>query len=329
MLEQDLIKYPGDYDFYQTVYALQNQAKRAGFESGAVGHDNLPRLEAVRFSAAQQVGYAGGPIHQVTEVEGSYQLDLAVTFLGLTGANGALPFHYTEAILQRIRHKDHALRDFFDMFNNRLIALYYRSWEKYRFAIGYEQNACNPTDPMSVALSNLTGAEDDLELYFASYFTHGIRNEANLRNMLQEIVAGEVVIHTLQGQWIDMAGDEVTRLCSRQQPEGVFACLGVNSMVGGQMWDLSSKIDIVLKPADATDFDQLKPNSAKRHIIENLVAKYLGPAVTSSLKVETSYDAIIKPRLGGAEMQLGCGAMLLFGDVGDKLGGKQSRKVCL
>jgi len=325
MLEKDLIQYPHDYDFYQAVYAVQNQAKRAGFENGAIGRDNFPSLEAVRFSVAQQVGYAGAPINHVTEVADSHQLDLAVTFLGLTGVNGALPFHYTEAILQRIRHKDHALRDFFDMFNNRLIALYYRSWEKYRFAIGYEQNACNPTDPISVALSNLTGAEDDLELYFASYFKHAIRNEANLRNMLQEIVAGDVVIKTLQGQWINMADDEVTRLCSRQQPEGTFACLGVNSMVGGKMWDLSSKIDIVLKPSDASDFDQLKPNSDKRKIIENLVANYLGPAVKSSLKVEADYDAIVKPRLGAVEMQLGSGAMLLH----DESHGEQVRKVCL
>lgn len=325
MLEKDLIQFPHDYDFYQAVYALQNQAKRAGFENSAVGHDNFPSLEAVRFSVAQQVGYAGAPIHQVSEVADSHQLELAVTFLGLTGMNGVLPFHYTEAILQRMRHKDHALRDFFDMFNHRIIALYYRSWEKYRFSIGYEQNACNPTDPISVALSNLTGAEDDLSLYFASYFKHAIRNEANLRNMLQEIVAGDVVIKTLQGEWINMADDEVTRLCSPQQPEGAFACLGVNSMVGGKMWDLSSKIDIVLKPHDASDFDQLKPNSVKRKIITNLVAKYLGPAVKSSLKVEADYDAIIKPRLGSAEMQLGSGAMLLQ----DESQGQQSRKVCL
>jgi len=325
MLDKDLIQYPQDYDFYQAVYALQNRAKRAGFEHGAIGRDNFPNLEAVRFSVAQQVGYAGAPINKVSEVTDSHQLDLAVTFLGLTGMNGVLPFHYTEAILQRIRHKDHALCDFFDMFNNRIIALYYRSWEKYRFAIGYEQNACKPTDPISVALSNLIGAEDDLALYFASYFKHAIRNEANLRNMLQEIVDGEVVIKTLQGQWVNMGDDEVTQLCSRQQPEGAFACLGVNSMLGENMWDLSSKIDIVIKPRNGRDFDQLKPNSATRKVIEKAVSSYLGPAVKSSLKVEANYDAIIKPRLGSVEMQLGAGAMLLH----DESQNCQPRKVCL
>ena len=80
MLEKDLIQFPHDYDFYQAVYAVQNQAKRAGIENGAIGRDNFPSLEAVRFSVAQQVGYAGAPISQVTAVEDSHQLDLAVTF---------------------------------------------------------------------------------------------------------------------------------------------------------------------------------------------------------------------------------------------------------
>lgn len=325
MLKDDLIQAPQEFDFYQAVYALQNQAKRAGQDNAAVGRDNFPNKEAVRFSAAQLVGYAGAPINKISPVLGSKQLDMAVTFMGLTGTNGVLPFHYTETVLQRMRHKDHALRDFFDMLNNRVIALYYRSWEKYRFAIGYEQNGCGATDPISVAISNLTGAEEELELYFAGYFRHAVRNEANLRNMLTELVNGDVEIETLQGQWITMADDEVTRLCSRHQPEGTFACLGVNSMLGDQMWDLSSKVEIILKPTHAADFDRLKPNSANRKIIEKLVSGYLGPAIKSKLVVEADYDEIKKPRLGEAEMQLGFGAMLLH----DESQGKKLHKVRL
>ena len=38
---------------------------------------------------------------------------MTVTFLGLTGPRGTLPYHYTELLLDRVlRHRDHTLRDF-------------------------------------------------------------------------------------------------------------------------------------------------------------------------------------------------------------------------
>jgi type VI secretion system protein ImpH len=65
---------------------------------------------------------------------------MVVSFLGLTGPSGVLPRHYTELMLNRIRAKDFSLRDFFDLFNHRLISLFYRSWEKFRLPLGYERS---------------------------------------------------------------------------------------------------------------------------------------------------------------------------------------------
>ena len=67
--------------------------------------------------------------------------EMIVTFLGLTGPSGVLPRHYTELLIERVRDKDYSLRDFLDLFNHRLISLFYRAWEKYRLPIGYERSA--------------------------------------------------------------------------------------------------------------------------------------------------------------------------------------------
>ena len=64
---------------------------------------------------------------------------MTVACLGLTGPQGVLPDHYTALLISRVRGKDYALRDFFDLFNHRTISLFYRAWEKYQVAPSFER----------------------------------------------------------------------------------------------------------------------------------------------------------------------------------------------
>ena len=60
--------------------------------------------------------------------------------MGLAGTGGILPSHYTQLLIDRVREKDFGLRDFLDLFNHRLIAQFYRAWEKCHFYVGYESS---------------------------------------------------------------------------------------------------------------------------------------------------------------------------------------------
>ena len=50
-----------------------------------------------------------------------------------------LPLHYTDLVVDRMRERDTSMQDFFDIFNHRMISLFYQAWEKYRFTIPYER----------------------------------------------------------------------------------------------------------------------------------------------------------------------------------------------
>ena len=127
-----------------------------------------PAAEAVRFRALPSLSFPAGAISDLRSVLSSDPFahsvpppEMLVTFLGLTGPSGALPRHYTELLLQRIREKDFSLRDFLDLFNHRLISLFYRAWEKYNWPIAYEcawvdGGAAEP-DPITQAVYCLDG----------------------------------------------------------------------------------------------------------------------------------------------------------------------------
>ena len=64
---------------------------------------------------------------------------MTVNFMGLIGPLGVLPQYYTELVISRGRAKDNAIRDFFDIFNHRMISLFFQAWQKYRFTVAYER----------------------------------------------------------------------------------------------------------------------------------------------------------------------------------------------
>ena len=136
-VEQQLKTEPFRFSFFQAVRILERLWKHRA----AVGKDASPLNEVVRFKAHQSMQFPASEIHhlEVPPADTDAPWKMIVTFMGLTGSSGALPRSYTTTILERARDRDFTLREFLDLFNHRLISLFYRAWEKYRFWIGYER----------------------------------------------------------------------------------------------------------------------------------------------------------------------------------------------
>lgn len=73
---------------------------------------------------------------------------VVLNFFGLFGPQGALPLTYTQTICEldslfavRNLSTRTAFRDWLDIFNDRMTALLYRAWQKYRMPVGYLRSA--------------------------------------------------------------------------------------------------------------------------------------------------------------------------------------------
>ena len=209
---QRLFGEPHRFSFHQAVRLLGRialQRARDGDRAAGypVGHDHPPAEEVVRFRTLQALSFAASEITKLVDPRSPKTSkqpkdsppEMTVTFLGLTGPNGALPDHYTTLFLQRLREKDDSLYHFFDLFNHRTISLFYRAWEKYRLPISYESAALSDGDDLATqALYSLVGLGtnglrgrqsvcDEAILFYAGHFSEQSRSAITLEEMLRVV----------------------------------------------------------------------------------------------------------------------------------------------
>lgn len=126
------------FGFFQAVRLLQLMDP----DAAAVGTGDDPAAECVRFSSRVSLSFPPGEIYEIRPGAADDQsTEMVVNFMGLASpaSYGSLPMPYTELILAQEREKHSALRRFLDLFNHRLVSLFYRAWEKYRFGVVYER----------------------------------------------------------------------------------------------------------------------------------------------------------------------------------------------
>jgi type VI secretion system protein ImpH len=303
------------FDFFQAVRLLEKLAP----ERRPVGHDATPRSEAARFRAHLSLSFPPSSIYQIEAPAPRVPVPtLTVAFMGLTGPSGVLPRHYTE-MLMRARDargpERYVARDWFDMFNHRMISLFYRAWTKYRFWLTYERGEYARPDPdlFTLAVYSLIGlgspslrnrlriairpdakyrqpervlgrVEDLALLYYAGLLAHRPRCAISLERILEDYFGLPVRLLQFQGQWLQLDPESQSRL----SPEGGNTELGMNVIAGERVWDVRSKIRLRLGPLSYEQFlsfcpDQSPTPRAKNFFkLMHLVRFYVGP----ELKVE-------------------------------------------
>jgi type VI secretion system protein ImpH len=189
---------------------------------------------------------------------------MEVAFMGLTGPLGVLPVPYTELLIDRIRQKDTALWEFLDLFNHRLISLFYRAWEKYRFAVAYERGA---DDQFTECLFNIIGlgtrglrgrisVPDEALLFYGGLVAQRPHSASSIQAILSDYFGVPVHADQFSGHWLELDDDGLSRLGSANSD------LGKNTIAGSRVWDNQSKFRLRFGPLTLKEFIRFLPSGA-------------------------------------------------------------------
>jgi type VI secretion system protein ImpH len=278
-LDRELYRAGYRFQFFQAVRLLE----RLHRNRTPIGRHADPNDEVVRCRVWQSLAFPAGEIYEAKQAnasDGELIDTLWVNFMGLSGVSGPLPLHWTSQLAERATEPEsqpqkqtEALRAFLDIFNHRLISLFYRAWEKYRFAIAYERNE---EDFFSQYLYSLIGLgtpglqgrlniDDQFLWYYAGLLAQRPRSAVALEGILRDYFGVRIDVVQFQGQWFEMNADLLSSLGANGQNNQ----LGVSAVLWERIWDPQARFRINVGPLEYSQFRDFLPGSdAYVHLVE-------------------------------------------------------------
>lgn len=250
------------FNFFQAVRLLALiSPERPGL--GAAEH---PSEEVVRFRTRPSLAFPASAIHAISVDQDPPTM--TVEFFGLIGMQGALPLHYTEHILGRAAARDYAMANFLDIFNHRLLSLFYRAWEKHSFPARYQlaaarQQRCAISEYLLSFIGlNTPGLQarhsvaDEALLRYCGLIAQAPRSASALANALSDYFGVEVEVEQFIGSWHPVADEDRCDL----RGSGDNNRLGGGAIAGDAAWDPHAGLRLRLGPLSLLRFLAFLPD---------------------------------------------------------------------
>jgi type VI secretion system protein ImpH len=302
-LDDSLFLSAYEFDFFQAVRLLTLlDAERHGERHSGESTDFN---NVVRFCAHNSLAFPASAIASIEKKNGDPP-SMAVTFMGMIGPRGVLPTAYTEIAIDRESFGDRSFADFLDIFNHRLIQLFFEAWKKHQFVIGYEQSQQRDRlDTFTSYLFDLVGmgtsglqnrmpVPDIGLLHYAGLLAQRPHSADALRSLLHHYFEVPASVEQFCGKWHALETDE---LCSLGSDEAASE-LGGGAVAGDAVWSRQALVRIVLGPLTADEFHRFLPNGKDFFKIAALVRWFLGSSLEFEIQPTLARDEVPPCRLG-------------------------------
>ncbi len=292
-LKTELFDEPYRFEFFQAVRLLEKIYP----DKKAVGQEAMPHEEMVRFRSRVSFDFPASEIQKIEEsfdeLNDEKKLEMYVNFMGMVGMNGVMPLPYTELVISRARYKDTAMWSFLDIFSHRMISMFFRAWEKYRFPVGYERGQDKFTsylfDFVGLGTNGLRGRmslEDESLLPYSGLIAQKPHSSNALENILSDYFGVKAKVLQFFGQWLDLDKDSYTKLGS------AYSDLSRSAIIGTRIWDQQSKFRIVIGAMSFKQFQAFLPNGSAHEALKSIVRFMTGIEFDFDLRLVLEADDV-------------------------------------
>lgn len=283
-VHEQLHEKPWTYGFFQAVRVLQrlNPGKQP------VGYFVSPADEAVHFTVPTSIAFPASEVQSLDRA-GSRGPNMGVNVFGLLGQQGVLPYWYSVVIDDAARSKNEAPRAFFDLFQHRMLSLFYRAWEKGRPEVAFERGG---TDQLEEGLRSVVGLDspalrarlsvpDTAMLFYSGLLGPTQRSALALEQMLVDYFAVPTEVVQFSGGWFALDREAQTCLGN----DGPTEELGLGTVLGDAIWNEQARVRIRVGPLSREEFEGFLPGGSAFEELRDLVRFHTGEDVETEVQL--------------------------------------------
>jgi type VI secretion system protein ImpH len=287
------------YGFFQAVRLLECLLSK---ERG-VGKSEHPREDPVRFCQDTSLAFAPTTIDRYVPAGTDHAARLFVNFMGLLGPNGALPLTVSGYLHDRVHnHNDTAMVRFLDIFNHRMISLFYRGWAAGQQVLSRDRPDDDTYDRFvgslfGLGMRSFLGADvvpDEAKRHFAGRLASQAKNPEGLEGIVSGYFGIPTKIVEFVGRWMPLVDEYRCRLGT---PRGSQA-LGSTAIVGGRVWECQQKFRLRLGPMALADYERLLPRTDSFRRLVDWVHYYIGHELVWDVVLILKAKEVPRTRLG-------------------------------
>ncbi len=321
------------FDFFQLVYLLEHWVRCAAEpddrpQPGAskpeptspqlpIGRRGPLPAEGLRLRPDPRLTFSPADVRRVEEPwertsdgervfpQGVYRL--IVNFMGLYGVAAPSPVYLSE-LINAPEVDTEPLSEFLDLFNHRLLSLYYRAWQKYRYPYRYSPGAKDEFSSYVLAFTGLREPEVRrmVRLPVARLIKYlgllGPRTRPlmNLRLLIADYFRlPEVRIKPWILRWVEIPPAERNRIGERNCE------LGENFSVGEEAPDRSGRFRVRIGPFPYATYLRFLPDSESFRQLCALVHLWVADRFDYDVELVIDREEIPEAELAADGVQLG------------------------